>query len=649
MKTSLSYFALLLALGAFTLGTPLAAHAEEAFDSLAEEIAAEENAVEENAAQDDAPQKDTEQTNDQQESAAAPEDTQSAEEPVSDQSADQDNKSDAESAEKKEDQTEETPRTPTIAEALNLPKKTKSAVLDVDLANLESIGLLKTPAENSLGRDLWNDTRRSFLTEFIPLIPEPNPSPAHQRMVMGLLLSETSPQLVVKDEDITPGKDILTLRLEKLLELGAYLQAYKLYSQINAEPYHSNLAKAGILAMLFNGEKAVACLEYKTLDDRKFEDPFWDEMALYCNYLLSVKEGRDKAAELLSLSSLGTLRDIGANQKFKVNYSTERFKSLDVLERAIVMADERIVWPALSSKMLRELPLNHLGMILARKDLKKEERFTALRAAALRGLANASMLGEFYTAIFDSDLRQLENPQNLGWKQIPYAYQKAKTAHNDEEKWEYINSALPMIQEYGAHTFIPFGEFLQTLDAKGQSESTILRGLDIIKVSGSNFPGKWSRFYSQLDPKTKNQKKLVFISAMMTTQSASSLIENPAILQYLDSLGEEKRIIYSSVIENLDKNLKNIHNADGAYGKDTDLTLPERYAMPTPRVWNQLIESSQNKRIGEAVLLTSVMLRDIPLDEHYPGVIGDVLQSLNTVGLTNLSKSLALETVLDQQ
>lgn len=625
MKTPLPHAALLMILGTFLLCAPAVVQAEEAFDALADEIS---EGISEKTHPD--------------EPSEAPSET-----PAPDDESAETNKED--DAETTAEADSAPPAAPGIAEALKLPEKTKAAVLDVNLANLESIGLLKTPAENSLGKDLWNDTRRSFLTEFIPLIPEPGASPAHQRMVMGLLLSEASPQIIIKDEDITPGKDILTLRLEKLLELGAYLQAYKLYSQINAEPYHSNLAKAGILAMLLNGEKAVACLEYKTLDDRKFDDPFWDEMALYCNFLLSTNEGKNKAAELLSLSSLGILRDIGSNPTFKINYTPEHFKSLDILERAILMAEGRIVWPALNGRMLREMPLGHLGMFLARKDLKKEERFIVLRAAALRGLANSSMLGEFYTSVFDSDLRQLENPQNLGWKQIPYAYQKAKTAHSEGEKWEYINSALPMIHEYSAHTFMPFGDLLQTLDAKDQSESTIQNGLSIIKASGTNFPGKWSRFYSQLDPKTKTQRKLVFISAMMATQGSASLIESPAILQYLDTLGEEKRIIYSSVIENLDRNLKNIHNADEVYGKEGDLTLPERYAMPTPRVWNQLIESSQNKRIGESVLLTSIMLRDIPLDEHYPGVIGDVLQSLNTVGLTNLSRSLALETVLDQQ
>ena len=71
--------------------------------------------------------------------------------------------------------------------------------------------------------------------------------------------------------------------------------------------------------------------------------------------------------------------------------------------------------------------------------------------------------------------------------------------------------------------------------------------------------------------------------------------------------------------------------------------------MPMPRVWNQLVNSSQDKRIGETVLLSSVMLHKHSLVDLYPGVASDVLQSINTVGLTNISKALALESVLDQQ
>lgn len=527
------------------------------------------------------------------------------------------------------------------------PTKSRSALLNVDYERIESLGLLTSPSEGSLGRDLWNDTRRSFISEFLPLMPQPTSSPTHQQMIMGLLLSEANSNLINKDIEIEPGKDILTLRLEKLNELGAYTQSYKLYSKLNEEPYHSNLGKAGIIAMMMNGEKSVACLEYKTMAERNFEDSFWNDLALYCGYVLTTDDTRASARMNMERAGTGILQEISKNEGLKINYTPSRFSELNEFERAILVSEERIGWPALSNGYIDELPLNHLGMFLARRDLSQDERFMVLNAAARKGLANSKMLGEFYTSVFDADLRQLENPDNLGWKQIPYSYQKAKLSRSESEKWQYVNAALPMMAQYGVSAFLPFAEILQTLDANEQNESTIVKGLEIISAAGANFPGKWARFYSQLTPQGETQSKLAFISAFMSPQSSGNLVESPQISQYLEMLPEEKRINYSNIIENLDKDYETIHNADRIYGKDFDLTLKDRYVMPTPRVWNQLIDSSENKRIGEAVLLTTVVLRDIPLGNNYPGVTSDVLHSLNTVGLTNLSRSLALEAILE--
>ena len=71
--------------------------------------------------------------------------------------------------------------------------------------------------------------------------------------------------------------------------------------------------------------------------------------------------------------------------------------------------------------------------------------------------------------------------------------------------------------------------------------------------------------------------------------------------------------------------------------------------MPMPRVWEQLVNSNQHKRIGETVLLSTAILHKQSIGDHYPGGVGDVLQSLTNVGLTKTSKNLVLELVLDKQ
>jgi hypothetical protein len=270
-----------------------------------------------------------------------------------------------------------------------------------------------------------------------------------------------------------------------------------------------------------------------------------------------------------------------------------------------------------------------------------------LAAASNRGLIGNRMLKAFYTRVYDEELRQIENPENLGWKDIVLAYQRAGKTNEDKEKWNHVGSALAYLDKYGAGTLIPFGSYLQTMDIKDQNESTIKRALKVIESSGENLPGKWVRHYTQKKPENTFEHKMLLICNIMSKYNSDEILQNADLKEYFDNLSKKTRSQYFNIIENLDKRSKDRHNADEIYGNDFDLTLTERYVMPMPRVWNQLVNSSQDKRIGEAVLLNTVVLRQYSLKDLYPGVVGDVLQSLNTVGLTSTSKALALESVLD--
>ncbi len=527
--------------------------------------------------------------------------------------------------------------------------KKRPAVLDVNYNRMESLGLFNTPGDGSLGRDLWDNTRRSFLVGFLAKIPSPSPdSFTHQRMVNGLLLSEANAGLIVDDIDIEPGKDILTLRLNRLNQMGAYKQAFDLYSKLGQEPYHSDLAKAGITAMLYNGERSLACLEYKTVQNRDFSDEFWLDISLYCNYALNDEQDLD-ARNDLDRSPLKTFKNIAANAGYKLSYSSKRLNDLQDLERAILVAEDRLIWPDITKSFLENLPLNHLGILVARTELSNNDRFLVLSTAANRGLVGNKRLKSFYTRVYDEELRQLDNPQNQGWKTIPLAYHNIEKARTSEEKWDHLRSAMEYMDTYGAGALIPFGQSMQTLEVEGQNESVVLKAVKIIEASGENLPGKWYRYYTQINPETGAGKKMRLISGIMSNPEPSEILQDPVLQPYFEKLGEKDKNEYFNIIENLDKNLKDIHNAEAIYVNDYDLTFTEHYVMPMPRVWNQLVNSSHDKRIGEAVLLSTVMLHKHSLGDMYPGVASDVLQSINTVGLTNISKSMALESVLDQQ
>lgn len=528
----------------------------------------------------------------------------------------------------------------------------RPAVLRVDYDQIESIGLYETPSDGNLGRDLWDKSRRSFLVEMIPNIPAPNPkSFTHQRMVAGLLLSQSNAALIDNDIDAEPGMDIFTLRMNHLLRMGAYKQAFDMYAKLGEEPYHPSLAKAGILSMLYNGERSLACLEYKTMEDRDFTEEFWTDIALYCDYALSEGNAADARAALAG-SNLQVLKDIAANSQYKVAYSGQRLGAMSDTERAILVAENRINWPEISGKLVATMPMEHLGILIARKALKNPERFVVMSGAANRGLVSNTMLRGFYSRVFDEELRQRENPQNLGWKQIVYSYVMTGRAKTNNEKWSYINQALELLPSYGAGAFIPFGQLLQPLEADKQSATTINRALRVINASGENIPGRWVKHYMADAPSGRFGQKMFLISGISSSISSETLLGSPSLQDYFNNFKKNESKQYYNIIENLDSDDGNIHNATNVYVNDKDSgdgeatdTAGKGFAQTSPRMWELLRGSGQNKRIGETVILSTVILDSHRLMDLDPLVVGDVLRNLNNVGLTNTSKALAIEAI----
>ena len=105
----------------------------------------------------------------------------------------------------------------------------------------------------------------------------------------------------------------------------------------------------------------------------------------------------------------------------------------------------------------------------------------------------------------------------------------------------------------------------------------------------------------------------------------------------------------TNVIENVD-NDKIVHNnADKIYEKEFDLTGNLDYVMPTMSVWNRLLQAGSEKRVGETVLLSTIILRETAPQDLYPGLFYDVFANLSSVGLTDISRNLAIAAALGNE
>ena len=68
--------------------------------------------------------------------------------------------------------------------------------------------------------------------------------------------------------------------------------------------------------------------------------------------------------------------------------------------------------------------------------------------------------------------------------------------------------------------------------------------------------------------------------------------------------------------------------------------------MQSTGLMNSLQEARNDNRLGEVILLSSIILHESTSDNTKPDVIGEVIDSFVTVGLTNEAKQLTKEFLL---
>src|SRR5690606_36572727 len=131
-----------------------------------------------------------------------------------------------------------------------------------------------------------------------------------QDLQRRLLLTPSDAEFFASGRRPEDGADLLTIRMEKLIEMGLYDDAAELYRRMVDEPYHVNLARHGIHALMLSGRGALACMEVNTGWERFREVPEWQVFRGICS--LST---RDAGAQLpggadLADSKSDLLRDL---------------------------------------------------------------------------------------------------------------------------------------------------------------------------------------------------------------------------------------------------------------------------------------------------------------------------------------------------
>ena len=524
--------------------------------------------------------------------------------------------------------------------------------MPANFTRIESAGLLSNPREGSLGIDMWDGSARPFVASLVPEIPPAGEYRTLHNLVRRALLTRADTALLDEQRNMEPGQDLLTLRIEKLTEMGDFTQAIQLYTQSPGDPYHERLARAGILAMIYDGQASLACLETKALGDKFSNALFWQQMSGLCDYLLAKIGGGGSALpgpRLLPDSQV--IRQAAAADRFRYAVkSVDDLSILTPLETAVLIADGRIDYSDLKKLDLGSLAPVTLALLLRDKKIPDDIRFRLMTEAVRLGLKSTDDLGSFY---IDAGLsKKGKQPSSYndvsGWRRLAWLYRTLrKPEGRDVSESEILQEALSMEKKYGITALFPFAPFLADADVVSFDNESVRTGLYLLILSGLQPPKGWTARWAEVR-QNDIQDRLLQVAVHISTGFSTEKSPSPEDIEKLaKDLPEAQSQLIKMLYKKLDKSTK-LHNdaGVGVYEKLPDLTSDDSYVMPSIGLMDSLNKALTDRRLGEVVLLSSIALHGAAPDKIYAGLLREVLDGFETVGLTKEARDLSKEIVL---
>jgi hypothetical protein len=166
--------------------------------------------------------------------------------------------------------------------------------------NSNELEILSPLPDYGFQSDFADNLSRSDINEFFSKPSKASLSAGARKLALKFALTSFS---LMSNEDKFP-ENIYGLRLNTLLNLGAFSDAENLYKLNESAPPSPLAARAGIEALFASKQTGVACLDQKTFDENlKLDAPqFWSNVTVFCQSLLGPVAGDDDELRLSNAS-----------------------------------------------------------------------------------------------------------------------------------------------------------------------------------------------------------------------------------------------------------------------------------------------------------------------------------------------------------
>lgn len=516
----------------------------------------------------------------------------------------------------------------------------------IRIHRIESTGLYHSLKEGSLGIDLWENGDRARVSELIKTLPANTPH-AYMRVLMrDLLLTGARTENLNGERFPVPGEDFLTLRLEKLIEMGAFYEAADLYRAMKDTPYHPRLLEAGVTALLYAGQTGLACLETKSYLPNFADDEFVQRANIICNHLVGDKSKLSKSeSKLLSKRLVKVIKDKPYTLKPKTLATLDK---LDDFELATLLADQRI---DLTLIQMDKTGQRYYNLILTGDLLDTAAKKRMFYEAVKLGLKPASDLGAFYDDLSKdmdvTDAWQIKLESISEDNKIEFLYKALHDEKSNEERSKIVSALLKLQTPKEKEAYLPFAEYIKKTDPKSYDAEIYKALLSLMIAADEEIPARWVNEAKSHDShKDTATQKIMFALPLVDTSSSIKQANYPDFSAYLRNATSRLQDIVENCYEKLDSS-KYISQYDDNknYEKIYGLTSFESYVMPRVDLMGQLTNAKRDKSMSEVLMLSHLILSKIPVQDLYAGTLSEVLEGFVEVGLTNKARILAIDAI----
>ena len=542
------------------------------------------------------------------------------------------------------------------ADALEEDFKQKS-IESIELQNVDkdSIGTLYE-GEGGLKYEMWEGTNRSFVEEYLKILPVNTKSDIAIKLAKELLLTTANVPMGEGKEDL------ILLRINKLIELGDLNNAHLLIQSLSSDQKKEEILKRELEINLSLNNFDLVCSDIEDILKKFKTDLYWKKIQIFCQIL---NEEIDKANLFISLI------------KENDNFDDKEF--LNIIENLIY--GEEIDSQVLTNLNLLNLAMTRIGKINLSEDLSFREeplfysmlyrmpnvpikvRLQALEKSQKLINIPLDVVEEIYNS-YEPTEEEMNIPLDddflyLGPAIQAILYQRAIKETDSQIKGKILKKSIDLSLINGNYSLISQINLETILEIKPSKDLAWFAGTATKTLFYLKKIDEALEWYKILSKSRNNSSELFleFVEIWPMVQIFKRY--NPELEESIRDISQDEIVASLNTITLKEEDFS--MNTIGYYLLETygveinpkfwlvnlNNNSNKKLSMPNESLLSLLNHSAKTNKQGETAMLILISIGDSNLSDISPFFLQMAIKSLDRIGLDEKARDLALESLIN--